>query len=389
MAQIQNESRTSYVGVGRRQIIEQTFWQVPWWNQIDPLAQTFLLLEERLVTSIELFFETKDVDHAAGTPAEYLAKPVTVQLRNVVNGYPGTTVLASKVVEAKSIQISAKGNLPTKFTFADPVLLQTNVEYAIVVLTGASQYRLFVAKMSAKDLVTGNIVSRQPYAVGLLFSSSNATAWTAHQDMDLKFRLYAAEFKKPVSKIYFEGLTLQSEISQLLLSTSQVVPQGSNLQWQWSLDGTSWFALNDSGVTGLGAPTKEVFVRALLSGSAKSSPVIQTEAIGAAALSYKTNGTYVSREWTTNDPFTKIIVYVDLYKPAGTSQSVEFSIDGGSTWVSLGAGKVNQPMGQYAQYKFEATVAASKKIRIRIKQSNDDKSRAETPRARRLMVTLS
>lgn len=42
MAQIQNESRTSYVGVGRKQIIEQTFWQVPWWNQIDPLAQTFL-----------------------------------------------------------------------------------------------------------------------------------------------------------------------------------------------------------------------------------------------------------------------------------------------------------------------------------------------------------
>lgn len=383
MAQIQNESRTSYVGVGRRQIIEQTFWQVPWWNQIDPLAQTFLLLEERLVTSVELFFETKDADSSV-----YNAKPVTVQLRNVVNGYPGTTVLASKVLEAKSINVSAKGNLPTKFTFADPVLLQANVEYAIVVLTGSSQYRVFVAKMSGKDLVTGNIVSRQPYAVGLLFSSSNATAWTAHQDMDLKFRLYAAEFKKPTSKLYFDGLTLATAASQLLLSTSQVVPQGSNLQWQWSPDGNSWYALNDSGVTGLGPPTKDVRVRAILSGSSKCSPVIQTEAIGAAALSYKPNGTYVSKEWYTNDPFTKITVYIDFHSPSGTLQSVEYSIDG-TTWISLGAGVVSQQLGQFTQFKYEAAVVSSKKVRIRIKQANSENSRAETPRARRLMVTLS
>ncbi|MGM0883704.1 MAG: hypothetical protein ACQEXQ_22055 [Bacillota bacterium] len=384
MAQIQNESRTSYVGVGRRQIIEQTFWQVPWWNQIDPLAQTFLLLEERLVTSVELFFETKDADSST-----YTAKPVTVQLRNVVNGYPGTTVLASKVLEAKSISVSPKGNLPTKFTFADPVLLQANVEYAIVVLTGSSQYRVFVAKMSGKDLITGNIVSRQPYAVGLLFSSSNATAWTAHQDMDLKFRLYAAEFKKTTGKLSFEELTLATAASQLLLSSSQVVPQGSNLQWQWSPDGNSWYALNDSGVTGLGTPTKDVRVRAILSGSSKSSPVIQTEAIGAAALSYKPNGTYVSKEWYTNVPFTKITVYVDFHNPSGTSQSVEYSIDGGTTWLSLGAGSMSQQLGQYTQYKFEKAVASSNKVRIRIKQANSENSKAETPRARRLMVTLS
>lgn len=384
MAQIQNESRTSYVGVGRKQIIEQTFWQVPWWNQIDPLAQTFLLLEERFVTSVELFFETKDASSTG-----YTAKPVTVQLRNVVNGYPGTTVLASKVLEASAIKVSPKGDAPTKFVFGDPVLLQANVEYAIVVLTGSSQYRVYVAKMSGKDLISGNVVSRQPYTVGLLFSSSNATAWTAHQDMDMKFRLYAADFKKTSGKLNFEGLSLQAAVSQLLLSTSQVVPQGSNLQWQWSPDGSKWYALNDAGVTGLGAPTDDVHVRALLTGSGKSSPVIQTEAIGAGALSYKPNGVYVTKEWFTNESFTKITVYVDLHTPSGTSQVVEYSIDGGNAWVAFGTGRTTQQLGQFTQFKFEAAVASSQKVRIRIKQANSEDNRAETPRARRLMVTLT
>ncbi|TLS51756.1 hypothetical protein FE782_12630 [Paenibacillus antri] len=384
MAEIQNESRTSYVGVGRRQLIEQTFWQVPWWNQIDPLAQTFLLLEERLVTSVELFFATKDADSAG-----YTAKPVTLQLRNVVNGYPGTTVLASKVLEASAVKVSAKGETATKFTFADPVLLQANVEYALVILTGSSQYRVYVAKMSAKDLMTGNAVSRQPYDVGVLFSSSNATAWTAHQDTDLKFRLYAAEFKKTESKLYFGSKTLSEAASQLLLSTSQVVPQGSNLQWQWSSDGANWYALNDTGVTALGAPTRHIQVRAALSGTKKSSPVIQTEAIGAVALSYKTTGTYVSKEWFTNDFFTKITMYVDLYKPSGTAQAADYSVNGGDAWVPLGEGAAVRQYGQYTQYKYEATVPASNRVRIRIRQSNSESARAETPKARRLMVTLS
>ncbi|WP_309121554.1 hypothetical protein [Paenibacillus sp.] len=384
MAEIQNESRTSYVGVGRRQLIEQTFWQVPWWNQIDPLAQTFLLLEERLVTSVELFFATKDADSAG-----YTAKPVTLQLRNVVNGYPGTTVLASKVLEASAVKVSAKGETATKFTFADPVLLQANVEYALVILTGSSQYRVYVAKMSAKDLATGNAVSRQPYDVGVLFSSSNATAWTAHQDTDLKFRLYAAEFKKTESKLYFGSKTLSEAASQLLLSTSQVVPQGSNLQWQWSSDGANWYALNDTGVTALGAPTRHIQVRAALSGTKKSSPVIQTEAIGAVALSYKTTGTYVSKEWFTNDAFTKITMYIDVYKPSGTAQAADFSVNGGDAWVALGEGAAVRQYGQYTQYKYEATVPASNRVRIRIRQSNSESARAETPKARRLMVTLS
>lgn len=372
---IQNEARTSYVGVGRRQIVEQTFWQVPWWNQIDPLAQTFLLTEERYITGVDLFFGTK------GGPA------VTVQIRDVVNGYPGTTVLASKVLESSMVQVSENGQAATRITFADPVLLQANVEYALVVLTGSSQYRLFVARMSAKDLVTGINVARQPYAVGVLFSSSNATAWTAHQEMDLKFRLYGAKFKKE-GKLYFNPLQLSKPATQLILSTSQLVPKGCNLQWQWSPDGKDWFPLADMDVTSLGKEAENIYIRALLAGQEKTSPVLQPNSTGAVAMAYKSEGTYLSKLINANSPFGKITVYVDFDTPTGTSQTVEYSVDDGKTWAAFGSEVSRRSLDTFTQYKYEKTLAAqADSVRIRIKQTTAVKK--DTPKARRLMVTLS
>ncbi len=374
--QVQNEARTSYVGMGRRQIVEQTFWQVPWWNQIDPLAQTFLLTEERYLTGVDLFFETK------GGPA------VTVQIRDVVNGYPGTTVLASKVLESANVQVSANGQAATRFTFADPVLLQANVEYALVVLTGSSQYRLFVARMSAKDLISGNNVSRQPYSVGVLFSSSNATAWTAHQEMDLKFRIYGAKFK-PEGKLYFNQLELAKPATQLLLSTSQLVPNGSNLQWQWSADGEAWLPLADMDVTMLGNETEHIQIRAVLAGQGKNSPVLQPHATGAVAMAYKQEGTYYSKLINANGPFSKITVYVDFDSPIGTTQTAEYSVDDGKTWAGFGKEVSSRSVDNFIQYKYEASpsVSGASSVRIRIRQTTASKK--DTPRARRLMVTLS
>lgn len=374
MATIQNEARTSYVGVGRRQIVEQTFWQVPWWNRVDPLAQTFLLTEERFITAVDLFFFNKDT------------KPVTIQIRDVVNGYPGTTVLTSRVLNPADVNVSEKGTIPTKVTFPEPVLLQANVEYAIVVLTGSSQYRLFVARMTGKDTISGNIVARQPYAVGVLFSSSNATAWTAHQDMDMKFTLYGARFS-PEGSLYFNSLTVD-QATHLLLSTSQLVPQGSTLQWQWSPNETDWFALADSDVTALSKEYSTIHVRALLKGQGHSSPVIQPNSTAVAAMSYKNTGTYISRQITSPTSFTKVTVYVDFYTPTGTNQVVEYTTNDGGTWKGFGTPASTQVIDDlFTQHKFEATTSTSTALRIRITQSTTVAT--TTPQARRLMVTLS
>ena len=82
----------------------------------DPLAQTFLIDDEGgvFLTSIDIFFSTKDA-----------AIPVTVQIRDVVNGYPGQKILpfSEKTLLPAAVNTSTDGTSATTFTFDSPVYL--------------------------------------------------------------------------------------------------------------------------------------------------------------------------------------------------------------------------------------------------------------------------
>ncbi|WP_252503291.1 hypothetical protein [Sporosarcina sp. Marseille-Q4943] len=370
---ILNDSVASYTGHGNRKIIQQTFFQtIPWPRSIDPLAQTFLLAEDKYITSIDLFFATKED-----------GKDITVQIREVANGYPTINVIANVVLNSSQIKTSPDGSVATRATFSDPVLLNANTDYCFVVLTTSAQYRLWVAKMSGTDQITKQKVSRQPYTVGVLFSSSNATTWTAHQDMDIKFRLYGAKFKQS-SVLAFQPMTVE-KATRLVLAANQLVPRGGNIIWQWSKDGVSWYALGDSEVTRLGEELDLVHLRAVLTSNG-SSAVIEDGA-GAVALSYKDEGVYVSREITSNEPFTKVTVYVDLHTPSGTDQFLEYSLDN-VNWIGFGSEASKTTVdSEFNQYKFEADIENAYKIRVRVNQKSN--LPILTPKARRLMVHLT
>ncbi|ASJ54399.1 hypothetical protein BP422_13030 [Brevibacillus formosus] len=373
MATKQNEAKASYVGTGRKQVVEQTFWQIPSWRLTDPLAQTFMLTDERFVTSVDLYLGTKDP-----------VADLTVQLRTVVNGYPSMTILSSVAINSSQVNVSNDSSRATKVRFPEPILLQANTEYAIVLLTPSSQYRAFVARMSAQDLISRKTVSRQPYDVGVLFSSSNGSAWTAHQDSDLKFKLYGAKFMND-AKLQFNPVTA-NQVTQLVLSASQLVPRNSALLWQYSIDERNWYALDDLDVTWLTQPTNKVHVRALFK-TYGSSPVVQSS-VSLIPMAYKKNGVYLSREISATAPFTKVTVYVELSTPSGTSQTVEYSIDGGKTWTAMGSATEQTPIDdEFTRLKFERTVSSSTKLRIRIKQNTTVMT--ITPKARSLMVHTS
>lgn len=166
----------------------------------DPLAETFLVTEKGGVylTRLDLYFFSKD---------EKL--PVTVQIRNVVNGYPGQTVLPFGEVtlypENNEIYTSDNATVATTFTFPVPVYLEENQEYAFVVLANTDQYLLFAARLGERELGKSNIVSQQPY-LGSMFKSQNSTTWTAYQNEDIKFRLWRASFNTSVTgEVYFHN----------------------------------------------------------------------------------------------------------------------------------------------------------------------------------------
>ena len=59
--------------------------------------------------------------------------------------------------------------------------------------------------MGETDIITGQVISGQPYA-GSLFKSQNASTWSAEQTDDLKFHLKVAKFTTNVAgNVIFEN----------------------------------------------------------------------------------------------------------------------------------------------------------------------------------------
>ena len=158
---------------------------------VDPLSQTFLIDTAGgvFLTSIDLFFQTKD-DNI----------PITVQIREVVNGYPGSKIIpfSEKTLNPNQVNVSDNGNTSTRFTFNSPVYLQENVEYCFVVLSNSNNYRAYIGTLGQTVIGSNRTISEQPYA-GVLFKSQNGSTWTADQQSDMKFTLNRASFDTSVN----------------------------------------------------------------------------------------------------------------------------------------------------------------------------------------------
>ena len=157
-------------------------------TRIDPLAQTFLMSETGgcFISSVDLFFSEKDTN-----------LPVWVELREVINGYPGPTLIpfGRKVLNPNDINIDATtGNTATNFKFDSPVYLKEEIEYCLVVMTNSLNYKVWIAGLGEADVSGSNrIISTQPH-LGSLFKSQNNTTWNAVQSEDLKFTMKKCNF---------------------------------------------------------------------------------------------------------------------------------------------------------------------------------------------------
>lgn len=172
----------------------------------DPLAQTFFTPNVSVqvagapkfnygifVSSVDLFFAAKPI-------LADLQLPVTLQIVTVSNGIPTETVVASKSVECKDVKVStipdaANTNTITNIKFDDPVYLEPETEYALVVKSDSPDYYVFISELGGSILGASppRRVSQQPY-VGSLFKSQNSSTWTPIQNQDLMFRIKKCVF---------------------------------------------------------------------------------------------------------------------------------------------------------------------------------------------------
>ena len=182
-----SEAQNIFTSEGR--IVQPTY--LVWY---DPLAQTFLVEEESgvVLTSVDIFFAKKDPNI-----------PVELQIRETVNGYPGTPDKVvpglSKVLLPSEVSVSSNATAATTFTFDKLVRLPAG-EYALVLVSDSPDYLVWHSRMGEVEITTSQneeigkvIINKQP-SMGVMFKAQNGSTWTPSQEDDIKFVLRRAEF---------------------------------------------------------------------------------------------------------------------------------------------------------------------------------------------------
>ncbi|CAM3966916.1 hypothetical protein [Pseudoalteromonas byunsanensis] len=294
-------------------------------ERFDPLAQTFTLQQSRFIAAVELFFTAKGEES------------VQVQIREVVQGIPTQTVLAQSRVQSSAISLTDA----TLFSFT-PVLLQSGQEYAIVVLTDGAAHEVAIAELGKYDQQHGWVTS-QPYQVGVLLSSSNASTWTPHQDKDLTFNLKAAKFTSTQRTVNLGDISVTQASDLMALAVVQ--RPSSDTSVNFTLTGTGGSSADSFTLENIQEWTPQqltkkfngnVNVRATLSGSSTLSPVLFAGSQCAAGevmlgadyisrqISYRVGGRFtVSFEAVLQDSAT---VEVQLEQDDGSWLTVPLSV---------------------------------------------------------------
>ncbi|WP_462171158.1 hypothetical protein [Pseudoalteromonas xiamenensis] len=355
----------SYVGSG--DINVETLRQV---NAIiterfDPLAQTFTLEQSRFIAGVELWFK------ALGT------KPVQVQIREVQQGFPTQTILARSELPASQL---IQGKDATLFQFP-PVFLQAAQEYALVILSDDATHSVGIAELGKYDTDNGWVTS-QPYQVGVLLSSSNASTWTAHQDKDLSFKLKAARFTKNESVMDLGEVDTQQATDLMTLSVVERPTAQTRVEFLFNAYDAAVKdrAAEEWQVIPLNKPISgKVKVAARLSGTAELSPVIFSGTQCAHGL-LESEGSYITRAIPCKVGGNLTVSY-EAHLP--NQAKVEAYVQQGEDWLLLDSSQSQSVGGGWLQINQRSEALSSQQLRVKLVLKGQANAR---PRVRSLRV---
>lgn len=335
-------------------------------TRYDPLAQTITLLTEgRHIAAVGLWFE--DIGD----------KPVTVQIRETATGLPTGAVLAEARITAA--QIRGNGE-ETVVDFATPLYIEALQEIAVVILTDDNKHSLAIAEVGQYDRRAQRYVTEQGYSVGVLLSSSNASTWTPHNNADLAFRLYAAEFTATEHTTELKTQTAHNASDLYLMADVERPGVETDVSFTFTADERR-YPLQDKQTGRLDVRTDgDMTAKVTLRGSKTRSPVVYPGALLALGDLQET-ATYISRAVVAGSG--QAIVTLESNTPSGSALTVEIEIDG--TWKPC-TPQNGEPLGDgWVRNEYKQAISGGDTVRCRITLSGNISAR---PRARALrMVT--
>lgn len=175
---------------------------------ISPLAQTFRTTVDtkasgKWVRAVKLLFARKSDPTVATSFLPYSG--VTLEIRKTFNGYPSgpDSTIARTHLISDNINILATNAtgldkaLYSTFTLLEPVFLENNAEYAIIVYPDSSStdYLAWVGRVGENVFATNiQYTTQDNVTPGVLFFSTNQTTWTPVQTEDLVYDVQVMKF---------------------------------------------------------------------------------------------------------------------------------------------------------------------------------------------------
>lgn len=347
----------SVITITKRQVTNETF------VYLDPLAQTFILSASRQLSSVDLRFVAVGVED------------VIVQVRSTTVGFPTQEIMCEGRVKAADINANGWTNIQ----FDEPFFAKNNVEYALVVLSNDPVTSCAISELGKYDTVSQSYVTSQPFNVGVLLSSINASTWTAHQDKTLAFRLKARKYTEANRVINLGSVTVNG-ITDLVLSGNLEIPETGS-------DGQFTLIMPDGTTLNMSSQQNVVFQQPV-SGKIHISATIRSNGITSAKLTkdsqlvcgtMSNDGVYVTRAINGNASGATVQVRYLGIIPSGANVKVFWGTNQADTaWTEMpvfGSPVLVDGNYQVYEYTHRATNVASAAVRIKIELTGSPSAR--------------
>lgn len=333
-----NKATATYVSAASNRtitdIINTTFITA---ELVDPLAESFRLQGDRVVTGVDLFFQSKDPK-----------VPVQVQIRPLADGgLPSSKILGEAMLMPSEVKTSSNGTVATRFSFDNPVMIQSGLDYAFVVVANSNNYNVFYAQMGKRKLGKDNsVLVSNPYE-GVMFSSANAISWTVHQDADLKFNLLTAKFREGDSTILFKPWEIKpdkngvrKDIGVLKIPTMTDAEKSAiKMQYRVVLDSDGsaagiesapWRDIDTSQEEiDLGGYIRIIQLRIIFTSTKYTSPFVSLDTVSLLGVLTDLKGTYVGKTVDMSEDdmfFNNVELTYEKNTPTGTNVTPKISV---------------------------------------------------------------
>lgn len=319
-------SHGSAVFTGQGTLLDEVWRQVTtsttsfWAVNVDPLAQTFSLPANTQLAGVELWFTN------AG------ASRIRVQIRETANGVPTRSVLGQGEIVSSSVVVGSA----TSIVFDRPIFLNGSTEYALVILTDDQTAAVSIAELGKWDNSASRWVASQPYEIGVLLSSSNASTWTPHQDRDLAFRLITMDYgvNGTTRTVSLGTVTVAGVTDLMLLPVAEAAAPDARMEYQLTLpDATVISVQNGVPVRLASAITGTVTVNAVLHGKGSVSAILLpgTKLVTGVV---STTGTYFTRA-VPGGASSKVRIIYEAVVPVGSSVAIDVQDGAGGAFTNI------------------------------------------------------